>query len=227
MSAREAAPRNRRDHGISVLLANDHRILRDGLACVLEGERDIQVIGAVGDGAAAVREVERLLPQVVLMDISMPVLNGIEATRAIVAKGLDTRVVMLSIHGSAHMVRRALEAGASGYVIKESGLEELVKAVRAAAAGKRYLSPALAGRLPIEHRKGKPRGETVEQLTAVETEILRLVTDGKSNTQVAATLGLSPRTVETYRLRLMRKLGIEDLATLVKYAIRHGITSVD
>jgi DNA-binding NarL/FixJ family response regulator len=227
MPAREAARANRLDHGISVLLADDHCIFRDGLTCVLERERDIRVVGAVGDGAAAVREAERLLPQVLLMDVSMPVLNGIEATRAIVAKALDIRVVMLSMHGSMHMVRRALDAGASGYVVKESGSEDLVKAVRAAAAGKRYLSPALSGRSSGEHRRSRPHVGTVEKLTAVETEILRLVTDGRSNTQVAASIGLSPRTVETYRLRLMRKLGIEDLATLVKYAIRHGISSVD
>jgi DNA-binding NarL/FixJ family response regulator len=227
MSARKAAAGYRGDHGISVLLADDHCVVRDGLACLLERERDIRVVGAVGDGAAAVREAERLAPQIVIMDISMPVLDGIDATRAIARKALGIGIVVLSMHGSAVMVRRAFEAGAGGYVVKESAADELVKAVRAVAAGGRYLSQALAGMLPEDPHGSRRRGEAAEELTLAESEILRLVADGKSNPQVAAILNLSPRTVETYRLRLMRKLGIEDLPTLVKYAIRHGITPLE
>jgi len=131
------------------------------------------------------------------------------------------------MHGSRLMVRRALEAGADGYVIKESCVDELLKAVRSVAAGRRYLSQAIAGLAHDGRGKAKQYGELADELTAVETEILRLVSDGKSNSEVAAVLELSPRTVETYRLRLMRKLGIEDLPSLVKYAIRQGITNLD
>lgn len=217
----------RAERGISVLLADDHAVVRDGLRCVLSGQRDIHVVGAVGDGNAAVREAARLAPQVVLMDISMPGLNGIEATRAIVGKVPGTGVLVLSIHTSPVMVRRALDAGARGYVAKESAAAEVIAAVRQVAAGKRYVSPALAKQLPEIERAAPRRGEGIEQLTSVELEILRLVANGNSNPQVAAILDLSPRTVETYRLRLMRKLDIDDLPALVKYAIRQGITTLE
>lgn len=211
--------------GISVLLADDHAVVRDGLNCVLSEHRDIRVVGAVGDGNAAVREAARLAPRVVLMDISMPGLNGIEATRAIVARVPGIGVLMLSMHGSPLMVRRALDAGARGYVTKESTAAEVVTAVREVAAGRRYLGEALEKQLPaIERAAARGAGE---QLTAVEVEILRLVAEGKSNPQVAAILGLSPRTVETYRLRLMRKLEVDDLPALVKYAIRQGIIRLE
>lgn len=194
---------------------------------MLSGHRDIRVVGAVGDGSAAVREAARLAPQVVLMDISMPGLNGIEATRAIAGKVPGTGVLMLSMHTSPVMVRRALEAGARGYVAKEAAAAEVVAAVRAVAAGKRYVSPALAEQLPDPGRPDQRSGEGMEQLTSVELEILRLVAEGRSNPQVAAILNLSPRTVETYRLRLMRKLDLENLPALVKYAIRQGITTLE
>lgn len=227
MSARKAGAGYRSARGISVLLAENHFVVREGLLRVLERERDIRVIGAVGDGAAAVREAERLAPQVVIMAISMPQLNGIEATRKITGMAPGVGIVVFSVHRSAVMVRRAFDAGAGGYVVKECAAEEPIDAVRAVAAGNRYLSPSLSGLLSDDCRKGKRYGEIVEELTFTETEILRLVADGRSNSEAAAILGLSPRTVETYRARMMRRLGIGNLASLVKYAIRHGMTSVD
>jgi DNA-binding NarL/FixJ family response regulator len=216
----------RRGAGISVLLADDHTVVRDGLSCILSSHGDIRVVGAVGDGSDAVREAAQLSPQVVLMDISMPGLNGIEATRAILRKAPQIGVIVLSVHSSPLMVRRALDAGARGYVAKEAAAAEVVTAVREVAAGGRYLSEALEKQLPAIERAAA-RGGGAEQLTSVEVEILRLVAEGKSNPQVAAILGLSPRTVETYRLRLMRKLEVDDLPALVKYAIRQGITKLE
>jgi DNA-binding NarL/FixJ family response regulator len=212
---------------ISVLLAEEHRVLRDGLHHILDGQRDIRVVGAVGDGAEAVREAARQSPRVVVMGILIPGLDGIEATRLIVQRSAATGVVLLSPHSSHAIVRRALDAGALGYVTKDRPALEVVKAVRVVAAGKRYLSHGLAERFLDSYRAGQHGERTMETLTAAERNILKLVVDGKSNPEIASMIGLSRRTVETYRIRLMRKLGIDSLAGLVKYAIRHGIATLD
>jgi len=212
---------------ITVLLVDPNPIARDGMSCILGQHADVRVVAAVGDATEAIREAERVKPHVAVMDISMPGLNGIDATRLMTGKAPGLGVVILSTHSSPVVVRRAVEAGALGFLAKDAGTEELVRAVRAAGAGERYISQRLAHSLLDARRSAGPRENGVEVLTPTERNILKLVTEGKSNYEVAAAIGLSPRTVETYRGRLMRKLGIENLPTLVRYAIRHGIIALD
>ena len=222
------AESNRRDNTrISILLADDHPVAREGMRCLLERRPDVRVVAAVGDGNAAIREAERLKPDVVVMDITMPGMNGIEATRVISDKMPEVAVIIFSMQSSPIIVRRALEAGARGYLSKDAVAEELVRAVRAVADGKRYIGQGLAQNL-LDPQKGARKGDyAAEVLTTAELNILKLVVEGKSNPAIAVTIGLSPRTVETYRLRLMRKLGIENLPSLVRYAIRHGIIPLE
>jgi DNA-binding NarL/FixJ family response regulator len=227
MHSRKAHAHRRGSPRIAVLLADDHPVVRDGVRCLLERQPDVRVVTAVGDGSAAIREAERLQPHVVVMDITMPGLNGIEATRVIADKMPGVAVIIFSMHSSPNIVRRAIKAGARGYVCKDAATEEVVRAVRAVADGKRYIGQGLAQNL-LDVQEGPRDGDrTQEALTTAERNILKLVAEGKSNPEVAATIGLTPRTVETYRLRLMRKLGIENLPSLVRYAIRHGIIPLE
>lgn len=221
MLQRKALPLRDGNPYLSILLADDHPVVRDGLQCILENQPDLRVVGAVGDGSAAIRETERLRPRVVIMDIAMPGMNGIEATRVIAERLPAVAVLILSMHSSPIIVRRAIEAGARGYIAKDGAAEEMVRAVRAVVEGQRYIGQGLAQGLFEMKRAG------VEALTPTERNILKLVAEGQSNAAIAATIGLSPRTVETYRLRLMRKLGVENLASLVRYAIRHGFIALD
>lgn len=227
MHSRKAQAHRRGNPRIAVLLADDHPVVRDGLRCLLERQPDVRVIAAVGDGSAAIREAERLEPHVVVMDITMPGLDGIEATRIIADKMPGVAVIIFSVHSSPIIMRRAIKAGARGYVCKDAATEEVVRAVRAVAGGKRYIGQGLAQN-PFDVQEGARNGDrTQEALTTAERNILKLVAEGKSNPEVAAAIGLTPRTVETYRLRLMRKLGIENLPSLVRYAIRHGIIPLE
>jgi DNA-binding NarL/FixJ family response regulator len=213
---------------ISVLLAEDHGVMRDGLRAILDGQRDIRVVAVVGDGDAAVQEAARHLPTVAILGMALAGLNGIETARILADKSPEVAVLILALHSSPMAVRRALEAGAIGYLGKDSGGNEVLQAVRSVAEGKRYLGQGLAEGILAAGRQPPAQGEPpVESLTATERSILKLVADGLSNPKVAEKLGLSRRTVETYRLRLMRKLGIGDLASLVKYAIRHGLATLD
>jgi DNA-binding NarL/FixJ family response regulator len=200
----------------SVVLADAHAILLDGLRALLEAE-GLKVVGRAMNGEEAVR-LARLHPDLAIIDISMPVVNGIEATRRIRETSPSTRVLILSAHALAHHVDQALRAGAEGYVLKGSSGPELLKAVRAITEGKRYLSASLA------RSTGR---DALATLTVREREVLQLIADGKSNAAAGSLLGLSPRSVETYRARVMQKLGIEDLPTLVKFAIRHGLTTLE
>ncbi len=197
------------------------------MRCILERQTDVRVIGAVADANAALREAERLHPHVIVMDVMLQGMNGIDATRLLAGKAPNSGVVMFSIHSSPVIVRRAIEAGVLAFLPKDAASDELLQAVRAAAAGERYISQRLANSLLDARRSAAPREFALEVLTPTERNILRLVTEGKSNFEVAAAIGLSPRTVETYRGRLMRKLGIDNLASLVKYAIRHGIVPLE
>jgi DNA-binding NarL/FixJ family response regulator len=220
------SPRIRRSR-ISVVLVDPHPFVRDGMQSILERQPDVRVVGGFADASTAIRELERLRPDVVIMDIALPGINGIDATRLIQSKTPDVGVVILSAHSSPTIARRAVEAGALGVLAKDVETEEVLRAVRATAAGERYISQRLA-HLLLDARKGAAvADDAIETLTPTERDILRQVAEGKSNFEVAAAIGLSPRTVETYRGRLMRKLGIDNLASLVRYAIRQGIIPLD
>ena len=205
---------------IRVLLADDHAMLREGLRALLSSMGDIEVVAEVANGREAVRRALELAPQVVLMDIGMPDMNGVEATALLLAKLPGVRVIALSMHGDAEHVQRALQAGAAGYLLKESAAAEVVAAVRAVHAGRRYLSIAV---MPHARRRA---GTTtpLASLSARERQVLQLVVEGRTSAEIGAALHLSRKTVDTYRSRLMRKLGVEDLPALVKFAIQHGIT---
>jgi DNA-binding NarL/FixJ family response regulator len=212
--------------GISVLLADDHGVLRDGVRRLLEANSDIRVTATADDGRAAVEQAVKVTPDVALVDIAMPGISGIEVARCITTQVPRTAVVILSMYSSAELVREALRAGARGYLLKESAGDDVVKAVRAVVAGKRFLGEGIADTL-IDGCLLLGRSGVIENLTARERDVVRLVAEGKSNAEAAAALGLSPRSVETYRLRLMQKLGLDDLPALVKFAIRHGITTLE
>lgn len=215
---------------ISVVLADDHTVVRDGLRLLLEASGDIRVIGEAADGRSAVRRVKRLQPDIVLMDIAMPELNGIEATSRIRETCPRTRVIVLSMHDSKEYIHRALKAGASGYLLKDSAGKEVVKAVRQVITGHYYLSEKVT-RTAIEKLIAESRGETMpsdlDRLSPREREVLQMVVEGYTSAEIAETLNLSPKTVDTYRSRLMDKLGVKGLPELVKFAIRHGLTQVE
>jgi len=207
---------------IRVLLADDHALMREGLRALLTTTSDIEVVGEVGTGREAERQALQLNPGVVLMDIAMPDLNGIEAARLIHAKCPAVRIVMLSMHASAEYVYRAFEAGASGYLLKEVAVEEVITAVRTVHEGRRYLSPAVAESVP-DLNSGHPRSP-VDSLSARERQVLQLVVEGKTSSEIARMVCLSPKSVQTYRSRLMMKLGVRDVPSLVKFALAHGLT---
>jgi DNA-binding NarL/FixJ family response regulator len=216
--------------GITVFLADDHAVVRDGLHALLDAERDIEVVGTAANGRDAVRQVAEIRPDVAIVDIVMPDLGGIEATRQMQAASSSTQVVILSMHASDEYVLRALQAGARGYLLKESAGEEVIDAVRAVHAGRRYLSERVADRL-IDGYLDLWDGAEVRGLLAAlsprELEVLQLVVEGKTSPEIARILTLSPKTVDTYRSRLMRKLGIDDIPSLVKFAIKHGLTPAE
>ena len=208
---------------IRVLLADDHALMREGLRALLNATSDIEVVGEVRTGREAERQVMLLNPCVVLMDIAMPDLNGIEAARVIHAKFPAVRIMMLSMHATAEYVYRAFEAGACGYLLKEVAVEEVINAVRTVHGGGRYLSPALAESVP-DPASGYARGP-VDRLSTRERQVLQLVVEGRTSNEIAGMINLSPKSVDTYRSRLMLKLGVRDLPSLVKFALEHGLTS--
>ena len=212
---------------IRVLLADDHTVLRDGMHILLETQGDISVIGEAGDGRAVVVKAQQVCPDVVLMDIAMPELNGIEATAQVCQTCPSTQVVILSMYVTAEHIFRAFQAGARGYLLKDSAGTEVVHAIRAVYAGKRYLSqridPALLDAAMRQYQTVQTPSP-IEQLSPRERQVLQLVVEGYSSAEIAQRLSFSPKTVETYRSRLMRKLGIRDLPSLVRFAILHGLT---
>jgi DNA-binding NarL/FixJ family response regulator len=215
---------------ITVLLADDHAVVRDGLRLLLEAQPDLSVIGDAANGREAVRQAARLCPDVVVMDIAMPELNGIEAAREIGEVCPSTQIIILSIHSTTEHVFRALQAGARGYLLKESAGIEVVNAVRAVHAGHRYLSQKISDSLVDDYVRQRQAAEAkspLARLSPREREVLQLVVEGKSSAEIADTLSLSVKTVETYRTRLMHKLGVSDLPALVKFAIQHGLTPLE
>ena len=215
---------------ITVFLADDHAVVRDGLRYLLEAQPDIQVVGDSANGRQTLQLVKQLCPDVAIMDIAMPELNGIDATHQICRDCPSTQVIILSMYSTAAHVNRALLAGALGYVLKESAGIEVVNAVRAVHSGHHYLSQKLSDRLIddyLHQREAAEEPSPLERLTPREREVLQLVVEGKSNAEIAATLSLSVKTVETYRSRLLHKLEISDVPGLVKFAIQHGLTPLD
>ena len=214
---------------IRVFLADDHEMVRDGLGFLVEAEEDMTVVGKASDGREAVKRVLEMNPHVVVMDIAMPGLNGIEATRQILEASSTVAVVILSMHATSEHIYRALQAGARGYVLKESAGRELVEAVRAVHKGRRYLTQKITEMMVDDYvrQRQAPSGQSpLEKLSSREREILQLVVEGKSSVQIAEGLFISSKTVETYRSRLMLKLGVRDLPSLVKFAIQHGLTTL-
>ncbi|HKC79919.1 MAG TPA: response regulator transcription factor [Gemmatimonadaceae bacterium] len=212
---------------IRVFLANSRVILLDSLQVLLEIQQDIRIVGKATNGHDAVRKIRKLRPDVAILDVELAGLNGIEASLKIAGLSPSTAIVMLATTASPEFIFRALRAGARGYLSREASGLELVDAVRTIREGKRYLSPkitaTLIGDYISEHRSPSP----LESLTSRERNILQLVVEGSSSAQVADILSFSPKTVDTYRSRIKQKLGIHDLPALVKFAIQHGITSIE
>jgi two-component system response regulator NreC len=212
---------------VRILLADDHRILREGLIALLEKQPSLKVVGEAENGRSAVRLARELAPDVVIMDISMPDLNGIEATRQIVAEVPGAKVIALSMHCDRHFVRGMLKAGAAGYLLKHSASQELIKAIQLVLANRVYLSPDITGIVVEDYKKPEKDTSIFAVLTPREREVLQLFAEGKSPKQIAAALHLGLKTVEAYRRQMMDKLDLKSFAELIKYAIREGLASLD
>ena len=215
---------------IIVIIADDHSIVREGLKLLLETQPDIKVTGSASNGRETVHLVERLKPDVVVMDIVMPELNGIDATRKIKETCPGTKVVILSMHSASEHIFQALYAGAHGYILKESAGKELIDAIRAVHLGNRYLSRKISDLVIEDYLRQREVQELKSPLSLLsqrEREILQLVAEGKTSLEIGEILFISPKTAETYRSRLMQKLDINDIPGLVKFAIQHGIISVE
>ena len=209
---------------VTILLADDHHIVRQGLVKLLEAESRFKVVGQASDGREAIRMAEELKPDIVVMDVGMPSLNGIEATRRVTHKLASTKVVILSMYKREEYAVQALRAGAMGFVVKESAVDELVQAVDTVMAGKTYLSPALGLKVPTPGR-GREAKSPFEMLTPREREVLQLIAEGHTNKQIAKQLFISVKTVETHRLHIMQKLDLHDVASLTRYALTHGLVT--
>jgi two-component system response regulator NreC len=212
-----------------VLLVDDHAILREGLRMVLDAQPQIKVVGEAGDGRQAVELAEKLRPDVVVMDIAMPSLNGLDATRQIKKRWPEIRVVILTMHENQQYLMQIVKAGATGAVLKRSAGTELLTAIRAAALGQSYFSPSIASMMLDDYRvRLNDEGiDNPEILTEREREVLQLVAEGKNNHEIADSLFLSIKTVQTHRAHIMEKLDLHDRTDLVKYAIRTGMITPD
>lgn len=211
---------------VTVFIADDHAIVRDGLVAHLSAQPDLEVVGTASDGRDAVAQVLQLAPRIAILDISMPELDGIEAARQIAAERPEVQLIILSMHGGAQHIFHALEAGVRGYLLKESAGREIIDAIRVVQSGRRYLSPKVAE--IVTENVGRRGGATpLESLSRREREILKLVADGYSSAEIGARLHLSPKTVDSYRSRMMQKLHLSDLAGVIKFAIQHGLTTLE
>lgn len=211
---------------IKVLLAEDHTIVRKGLRSLLDGEADIQVVGEADDGQQAVEKAQLLLPDMVLMDITMPVLNGLEATRQIKSLHPRIRVVVLTVHSTQEYVFQILQAGGSGYVPKQAAVSELIQAIRTVYQGGSFLSPSVSRQAVDEYgRLAAAMEDKFDKLTPREREVLQMVAEGRTNLQIANLMHVTIKTVEAHRASLMNKLGLHSIAELTKYAVRKGIAS--
>jgi two-component system response regulator NreC len=213
---------------IRVLLAEDHTIVRQGLRSILDGREGIQVVGEAKDGREAVEKAQQLQPDIVLMDLSMPLLSGLEATRQIKSQCPQIEVLVLTMHADEEYVFQILQAGASGYLLKQSAVGELVTAIQVVCEGNSYLSPAISRKIVDEYvRQAREQGKVdpYEQLTDREREVLHLIAEGHSTQEIAELLFISPKTVRGHRSSLTEKLGLHSNAELTRYAIRKGIVA--
>jgi DNA-binding NarL/FixJ family response regulator len=207
----------------TILIVDDHAVMRQGLRALLAGAPDLHVLGEAGTGREALELVGTLHPHVVIMDLSMPEMNGLEATIKIKERWPKVGVIVLSMHADAEYLFRAMQAGASGYLLKEAAVDEIIAAVRAVCSGRRYIGAGTS-------LEGAPedileaRASPLERLSAREREVLQLVVEGHSSADIGEKIHLSPKTVDSYRSRLMKKLGVKDFAALVKFAVQHGLT---
>lgn len=206
---------------IKIVLADDHAIIRQGLAPLFGAEQDMELLAQADNGREAFELIESLQPDVAILDISMPEMTGIEVTRRVVDAGLYTKAILLTMHEDPSAVLDALEAGASGYVLKDNSFEELVQAVRAVVAGGTFVTPSVREKL----RKLQSHGKTAASLSEREREVIKLIAKGRSSKEIGRIMDISPRTVDTYRRRLMDKLDVHTIAGLVRYAVRTGMVS--
>jgi DNA-binding NarL/FixJ family response regulator len=212
-----------------ILLADDHRIIREGLRALLQKQPDMEVVEEAPDGNTAVRLTEKLRPDIVIMDIGMPDLNGIEATHQIVTRVKKVKVIALSMHSDKRFVVEMLKAGASGYLLKDCASEELVDAIRTVSAGQIYLSQRVTGVVVNEYLQNRSESNATAYglLTAREREILQLLAEGSTTKSISSFLNVSSKTVATHRGQIMKKLSLRSVAELTKYAIKQGLTSLD
>ena len=213
---------------IKILLADDHKILRDGIKSLLKEYGDMEVVGEAANGRTALTLVNELSPDIVIMDISMPDLNGIDATRRINNEHPEVKVIALSMHYDKQFVSEVFKAGATGYLLKDSAFEELEQAIRIVMDGKTYINPQV-GSLVVESLISQPSGpgqKAFSLLTEREREVLQLIAEGRSTKQIASDLHVSAKTIESHRRQVMSKLNIRNIAELTKYAIREGLTSI-
>lgn len=211
---------------IRVIIADDHHLVRQGICALLEKAPDMEVVGQAEDGMAALELVRRTPPDILVVDLAMPRMNGIQTIERVQALGGRTRVVVLSMYSDETLVRQALRVGAAGYLLKRSVTEELLLAIRAAARGETYLSPSVSRVLvdAVRQEGSEPKGQVVlDRLTPRERQVLQLVAEGRSNSEIGRTLGVTKKTVEKHRASLVAKLGVKDLAGLIRIALKQGL----
>jgi RNA polymerase sigma factor (sigma-70 family) len=215
--------------GVKILVADDHRIMRDGLRSLIAKQSGMEVVAVAENGRTAIKLTRKHKPDVIVMDINMPDMNGIDATRQIVAEFPGTKVVAFSMHSDRQFVTGALKAGVSGYLQKDSAFEELARAIRTVMTNQTYLSPKITGTVIKDYKEQLSANElsSLPALTAREREVLQLIAEGRSTRQIAERLNVSVKTIETHRSKIMEKLDIRNIAELTKYAIREGLTSLD
>jgi two-component system response regulator NreC len=204
-----------------ILLADDHAVVRQGFKMILGAQTDMEIVGEAANGREAVELAEKLKPDIVVMDVAMPELNGIEATRRLLASTPHARVIALSMHKDSVYVREILRAGARGYLLKDSGAEDLVRAIRAVAGGESWLSPAVSNAVLDDYRRHVTN--PIDLLTSREREVLQMLAEGKTNKEIAVVLNLSVYTVDAHRGRIMEKLNLHSINELVRFALRNGL----
>ena len=215
---------------IRIVIADDHHLIRQSIVSLLDKVEDIEVVGEAADGQETLKLTRQKRPDIVIVDVAMPLLNGIETTRRILDTALDSRVIILSMHSDEDVVRHALKCGAKGYLLKSSVVEELLIAIRSAIKGEIYLSPAITQNMLSEYLQSEPTKETMiirERLSALEREIVQLVFEGHTNQDVAQILSVSAKTVERHRASLMKKLEVQNLPDLIRIALKHRLVFPD